>query len=47
MAGPAHDEFIEFSPFMMKTPPMIIVSEAAPRFKTFLAHCDLNPLRAP
>lgn len=23
---------------------MIIVSEAAPRFKTFLAHCDLKPL---
>src|SRR6056297_21963 len=29
---------------MRKTPPMIIVSEAAPRFKTFLAHCDLKPL---
>src|SRR6056297_1233166 len=43
-AGPTHDEFIGFSPFMRKTPPMIIVSEAGPRFKTFLAHCDLKPL---
>ena len=36
MAGPTHDEFIGFSPFMLKDPPMIIVSEVAPRLKTFL-----------
>jgi hypothetical protein len=44
MAGPAHDEFIEFSPFMMKAPPMIIVSETVPRLKSLLSHCELKPL---
>ena len=44
MAGPAHDEFIGFSPFTMKAPPMMIVSETTPRLKAFLSHCDLKPL---
>jgi len=43
-AGTTLDEIIEFSLFMLKSPPMIIVLEATVKLKTCLDHTNLKPL---